>query len=100
MPNPRYQKGVRLERELVKSLKKDGAQFVSRTPGSKTPVDVIALMDGLVSLYQCKTGKAKPTKKELAYLRWLQWRHVECYVVLKKDGVSDFDIIPVNDYKE
>ena len=69
MPNPSYIAGVRLEREIMKLLKRmlDPSRYtLIRTAGSHSPVDVIVLKhigkmgrDREYFGIQCKTKKDK-----------------------------------------
>ena len=62
MANYQYIKGRRLEYEVKKDLEKKGF-FATRTPGSKTPADVIAIKLPTVHWVQCKTNGKLPKKE-------------------------------------
>lgn len=57
--NKRYNKGARIERELVKRYKKEGSPFAVRTAGSHSVFDVIAFKGNELHLIQSKTKKEK-----------------------------------------
>lgn len=72
MPNKNYQRGVRLEREVMQIFKKHGYS-VARTAGSHSPFDVVLFKETeqlkrecrVLVLVQCKTHiqKMKGGKK-------------------------------------
>lgn len=73
MPNRNYRRGVYFERKCKTALEAAG-WHVWRSPGSKSPADLIALKaPDWVVLVQCKTAREGVTKKvaqelcELAY---------------------------------
>jgi Holliday junction resolvase len=66
-----YKKGYRKELEALEILKKNYA-FVTRTPKSSTPIDIIALSKNGIKLIQVKSGSSKISKKELEELKKLK----------------------------
>lgn len=56
--NPRYVSGRGLEYRIVNIFKAKGYQ-ATRTPGSKSPIDVFAGKNGLLICIQCKSGKSR-----------------------------------------
>ena len=63
MANRNYLKGRRAEYKLMQKLRKEGASYVMRTAGSHGPVDVIAIGEGLIRMYQVKQG-SMPSKED------------------------------------
>lgn len=80
----KYERGSHFERRIVKHFLKEGARWARRTPGSKSPVDVVALFDKTVVLCQCQLNEYFPpakiealkeiTRKCLYSEAWLVWR--------------------------
>ena len=63
MPNPNYERGVRLEREIMQIFK-DNGYIVMRTAGSHSPFDVVLIKESaelkkicFVAFVQCKVKK-------------------------------------------
>lgn len=54
MVNPQYAKGRYYEWERVREHKNRGALLAVRTPGSRSPWDILALYSNRVVLEQCK----------------------------------------------
>ena len=68
--NKLYRKGYYYERKVKKLLENQG-YLVWRSPGSKSPIDIIAIDDkGFVRLIQVK-GHTKISKEELKTLKSL-----------------------------
>lgn len=55
MTGTAYRRGVAFERRVAEQLRLDGYE-VWRSPGSKTPVDVLAAKTGQLLLVQAKSG--------------------------------------------
>jgi Holliday junction resolvase len=84
MPNKNYVKAAEYERALAKHLRTKGAAYVTRTPGSRSPVDVIACFDNAeVHLIQCKLGKSRPKRSEIDFLRFMVEMGYKAYFVTK-----------------
>ena len=59
-----YRRGADFERKVVNDYKARN-WYASRTPGSKSPIDIIAFRDGEVHIIQCKlTGRITNAAKE------------------------------------
>lgn len=58
----KYRLGRRVEYWFRDKLKADG-YFVMRSPGSKSPVDLVAIKPGQVLFVQCKRGGSLPPKE-------------------------------------
>ena len=87
MPNKNYIKAAEYERSLVKHLRTYGAIYATRTPGSKSPVDVIACFKNTeVHLIQCKLGKSRPKRSEIDFLRSMVEMGYKAYFVTKTHG--------------
>ena len=76
MVNKNYNKGVKLERELVNNARND-ACIAFRSAGSHSPIDVCIIdpSEQLVTFVQCKTGKlakGKLTEIERKFLELTQ----------------------------
>ena len=54
-----YRRGARFEHQALYDLRGNG-YWPQRTPGSRSPVDVIAIKQGQVLFVQCKTDGALP----------------------------------------
>jgi len=67
-----YKKGYRKERRVMELLKKQGYVYVTRTPKSSTPIDVIALKPLEVKLIQVKYGNSRLSKEEKENLKKLK----------------------------
>jgi Holliday junction resolvase len=61
MGNPHYQKGARFERTVKARLEADG-YFVTKSGGSKSLVDLVAVKEGRVLFVQV-TAAVKPKSK-------------------------------------
>ena len=68
MPNKNYQRGVRLEREVMNIFKAKG-YIAQRTAGSHSPFDVVLVKENkdkkicFVAFVQCKVKKKSKKKK-------------------------------------
>ena len=93
-----YSRGAHLERRVVKHFLSAGARWAQRTPGSKSPVDVVALFDKTVVLCQCQIseyfppGKIEALKEITRYclysVAWLAWRGKDnklCFRVISEE---------------
>ena len=70
MPNKNYRKGYVFELECLKDLRKQG-WIVSRSAGSHSVYDLIAVKEGLIRGIQCKLGKyLKLEEKVKMKLNW------------------------------
>lgn len=89
MPNYGYQKGCRLERQLVNEARRRG-EWAIRSAGSHSPIDVVRVtgLGTIVEFIQvkankttsCKMPKFQPVMKSrrlLAYKRAGKWIFVE-----------------------
>ena len=84
MPNKNYNRAAEYERSLAKHLRTNGAIYATRTPGSKSPVDVIACFENTeVHLIQCKLGKSRPKRSEIDFLRFMVEMGYKAYFVTK-----------------
>lgn len=63
MVNKKYRIGYYYEMKVVRSLSRHG-YFALRTPGSHSPVDVVAIGIGLDGLLKVKLIQVKATSKE------------------------------------
>jgi len=83
MPNNNYLKAAAYERACVKHLIAAGAIYATRKPGSKTPIDVIAIFpkggDVDVHLVQCKMGSALPKWSEIDFMTFMEEKGCTCY---------------------
>ena len=71
-----YRRGADFERKVVNDYKARG-WYASRTPGSKSPIDIIAFRAGEVHIIQCKltgrmSGAAKEQLREMAHENWFR----------------------------
>ncbi|MEM7821456.1 MAG: restriction endonuclease [Candidatus Aenigmatarchaeota archaeon] len=78
MPNKYYVNGVNFERRIKKDFENKG-YFVIRSAGSKSPIDLVAIKEGIPVLIQCKTKEV--TKEEIDELRKLRSK-VKCKVLI------------------
>lgn len=63
--NRNYQKGVRLEREIVESYRSAGGTAL-RSAGSHSPIDVVGISkDSVVDFVQCKVTESEAQAKRL-----------------------------------
>lgn len=88
MPNTQYQKGVRLERRTLKILRSlEDHIYSTRTPGSKTSADIVAILrdrktsQPRIILIQCKAGKPVISRTELDFLYAIREMGVGALVV-------------------
>lgn len=82
MPNRKYEKGARHERELVNKYREAGG-ISARSAGSHSPIDVWAIKDGELHLIQVKGDKQNVSipvfyknlsvRKFLAYKKKGKW---------------------------
>lgn len=96
MPNPKYIRGVRLERLVRDDLKEQGAFLVVRAAGSRGPVDLVAFFEDSVLLVQVKAGTiSKKEKDKLSKLSKLVWSlHSDVALATKKrGGVVEYEYI-------
>lgn len=100
MVNKNYIKGRRLEYEVMQELKFIGFDIIARTAGSHSPFDVIAIRSDkdthIIKFIQCKSGKAKLSKKELQELLKLNDTfEVKSYIAVKDNGPIEYKRIGV-----
>lgn len=91
MPNKNYVNAANYERSYVKWLREqDQVLFATRTPGSKSPVDVISIHvygTGIeVHLAQLKCGKSRPKLIEIDYLKYARDRGCHAYYIVRSRG--------------
>ena len=91
MPNKNYERAASYERDLVKKLLREGALYATRTPGSKSPVDVIAVfIDAkhrlVVHMIQAKLGKSKPKRSEIDFLRFMREKGCDAYFMTTRNN--------------
>lgn len=95
MPNLNYAKAAEYERGLVKNLMMKGALYATRTPGSRSPIDVIAIFSAVenpllkpgnpeVHVIQCKLGKSQPKRSEIDFLRFMREKGCEAYFITRQ----------------
>jgi Holliday junction resolvase len=88
----RYQDGTRFEHVVRKQLEEDG-YWCTRSAGSKTKVDLVAIKPGQVLLVQCKRdGRCAPAERAaivslaqclpLVAVPVLAWKHVGSTAIL------------------
>jgi Holliday junction resolvase len=65
-----YDRGAALERDVV-NLYRDKDWYATRTAGSHTTVDVLAMKQGEIHLIQCSCKKQGKTKAQLEILKAL-----------------------------
>jgi len=83
-----YKKGVRFERERVEWHYANGAAHATRTPGSHSPIDVVAQYCDRVVNENCKSGKASISKEErfsIAAIKAKGLLNAEYYYLRKPD---------------
>lgn len=91
MPNKNYVRAAEYERDVAKKLVQDGALYATRTPGSRSPVDVIAVFPfdvGVkllnvktltVHMIQCKLGKSRAKSSEIAFMKFMREKGIDAY---------------------
>ena len=90
MPNLNYAKAADYERGLAKYLLTRGALYATRTPGSRSPVDVIAIfacsynMLPSIHMIQCKLGKSRPKRSEIDFLKFMREKGCEAYFMTRQ----------------
>jgi len=80
-PQNRYKKGARLERELMKHLEQFNPIYKTRSAGSHSFFDVIAVFDDRVDFYQVKSQKTKmePFLKSKMSKKRIFWNEFVCW---------------------
>lgn len=88
MSNKYYVIGSNFERKIKREFENRG-YFVVRSAGSKSPIDLVAIKEGIPILVQCKIKEI--TKKEIDELRKLQ-NKVKCKVlaIVKKNKETNY----------
>ena len=74
MPNPRYRKGVDLERRVIRDLTQHGYDCI-RAAGSHGAFDVLACKTGQALVINVKWDRARVTPAERQTLTMLAQRH-------------------------
>ena len=105
MPNKNYEKGVRFEREIVQSFKELKFPYVTRTPGSKSPVDIIAVdSNGRTYMIQAKDKKGSVMNdlhklkqfkfkfKDLSNIRIELWEKIKDGKDKRKSRIKRYEI--------
>ena len=83
--NKNYQKGVRFERDLVNSAKKDG-KIAFRSAGSHSPIDVVIIdiKTKKIEFLQAKTGTSNVPKKDKEIFENLSNEYLVKFKVMNK----------------
>ena len=68
MPNKNYRKGYTFENKLVNEFRKKGC-FATRTAGSHSPFDIIAINGKKIFLIQCKANDLSVSEFNNAILK-------------------------------
>jgi len=99
MPNRSYNRARAYESDLVNWHRgQPDCLYATRTPGSKTPVDVVAVYvhqgDPLkpitdptythVHMIQCKLGTSRPKQSEIDFLKFMREKGCEAYFVTRE----------------
>jgi Holliday junction resolvase len=96
-----YQRGATFERRVKKDLEECG-YFVVRSAGSKSPVDLVGIKNGMCVLYQCKYGSGVMSKKERERFNKL-CRDLYCagYLAYQDDdGIICFKLLSLGGFPE
>ncbi len=96
VPNQNYIRAATYERDLVKKFIREGALYATRTPGSRTPIDVIAILPDLrgkpfvgpvkVHMIQCKLGTSRAKRSEIDFLKFMREKGVDAYFMTSVRG--------------
>ena len=93
-----YRRGADFERKVVNDYKARN-WYASRTPGSKSPIDIIAFKGGEVHIIQCKLkreGMSKAAKAQVRELAMENWfRGFLCWNDKGKIQWEDLTIVEV-----
>lgn len=89
MSNQNYRRGANFERK-VKKWYEDKGDFVVRSAGSHSPVDLVVLRYGQTVLVQCKIDGKLPEEEEMA-LRKVATDH-NCIAHLAYKGKAGIEI--------
>lgn len=94
MSNLNYCRAAEYERGVAKHLLTNGALYATRTPGSRSPIDVIAVFPAKVKLalpfihmIQCKLGKSRPKRSEIDFLKFMREKGCEVYFMTRQAGI-------------
>lgn len=87
-----YSRGAAAERRVKKYFEERGF-FVVRSAGSHSPVDLVALRDGRVTLVQVKSGQGRMSRAEVEKFCRLGQQYGAYSVVIARvrRGTLDFD---------
>lgn len=89
-----YTAGYRLENDVV-NLYRNKQWFATRSAGSHSPVDVIAMRAGEIHLIQCCTNKKGKTKGELSILKALaDENNCRAFFAYRDKGVKLEEVLP------
>lgn len=91
----RYRKGYYAERKLIKEMYDRGAVYCTRSAGSHTPIDVIAVFKNEILAFQVKNSKKNTlTKKELKELKYIKYKspdNFSVFVAYYRGGKFEFE---------